>query len=48
MKRLSHHLIGAEQGSVIMFSDNGEETCRWNFYRAFPLKWEGPTMNATR
>lgn len=34
-------------GSVIMFADDGKEICRWNFFRAFPLKYEGPSMNAT-
>lgn len=29
MKRLSHHLIGAEQGSVIMFSDFEDNGPMW-------------------
>jgi phage tail-like protein len=33
-------------GSIIMLGRNGQEACRFNFYRAIPLKWEGPTFNA--
>ena len=39
-------LTERRNGSVIMFGDDGEEICRWNFFRAFPQKWEGPTLNA--
>ena len=24
-----------------------DDTASWNFYNAFPLKWDGPAMNAT-
>jgi phage tail-like protein len=28
-------------------NDQGEEKLRWNFFDAWPSKWEGPTLNAT-
>ena len=45
-KAADNSLTERRNGSVIMFGDNGDEKCRWNFYRAFPLKWEGPALNA--
>jgi phage tail-like protein len=35
-------------GAVVMRDDNNQEICRWNFFRAFPMKWEGPTFNAAQ
>ena len=35
-----------KNGSIIILGDNSEQVTRWNFYRAFPLKWEGPQLNA--
>jgi len=29
-------------GSVILLDDAGQEVLRWNFFNAFPQKWEGP------
>jgi phage tail-like protein len=34
-------------GSVIMMRDGRQDACRWNFFRAFPIKWEGPSGNAS-
>lgn len=33
-------------GSVILLDDTGAEQVRWNFFEAWPSKWEGPTLNA--
>ena len=33
-------------GSVIQLDDTGSETVRWNFFNAWPSKWDGPTYNA--
>ncbi|WP_166240037.1 phage tail protein [Paenibacillus turpanensis] len=34
-------------GSIILFSEAGEEVCRWNFFDAYPVKWVGPHLQAT-
>jgi phage tail-like protein len=33
-------------GSVIQLDDTGSEKVRWNFFNAWPSKWDGPTFNA--
>lgn len=33
--------------SVIMYSAAGEELMRWDFVRAYPVKWVGPQFNAS-
>lgn len=33
-------------GAVILLDDTGSEAVRWNFYEAWPSKWEGPRLNA--
>lgn len=33
-------------GSVIQLDDTGAEKIRWNFFNAWPSKWDGPAFNA--
>lgn len=33
--------------SLIILNDKYEETGRYNFYKCFPIEYEGPTFNAT-
>jgi phage tail-like protein len=35
-----------KNGSIVLLNDQGEEKLRWNFFDAWPSKWEGPTLNA--
>jgi phage tail-like protein len=35
-----------KNGSVILLDGERKEVLRWNFYDAWPSKWEGPTLNA--
>jgi len=35
-----------KNGSIILLDDAGGDTWRWNFTRAFPIKWTGPDMKA--
>ncbi len=35
-----------KNGSVVMCDDTGTEKVRWNFYSAWPSKWDGPSFNA--
>lgn len=32
--------------SVIFHNDAGEEVARYNFFEAWPVRWEGPDLNA--
>ena len=32
--------------SIIILDRRGEEVNRWNFIRAWPTKWEGPSLSA--
>lgn len=38
--------IERKNGSIIVLDDEGIERVRWNFYNAWPTKWEGPTFDA--
>jgi phage tail-like protein len=33
--------------SVLLLDESGEETVRWNFEQAYPVKWVGPQLRAT-
>ncbi|NTU41453.1 MAG: phage tail protein [Nitrospirales bacterium] len=33
-------------GSIILLNAAGEDTWRWNFSRAFPVKWTGPDLKS--
>ena len=33
-------------GSIILLDREGNETARWNFYNAWPTKYDGPDLNA--
>ncbi len=33
-------------GSVILLDDAGQEVVRWNFFQAFPSRWDGPLLKA--
>ncbi len=35
-----------KNGSVVMCDDTGTEKVRWNFFSAWPSKWDGPSFNA--
>lgn len=35
-----------QNGSVVQLDDTGTEALRWNFYNAWPSKWDGPAFNA--
>jgi phage tail-like protein len=36
-----------QHGSIVLCDEAGEEKVRWNFVEGWPLKWTGPTFNAT-
>lgn len=35
-----------KNGSVVLLDRAGQEKARWNFVRAWPAKWTGPSFNA--
>ena len=38
--------IARKNGSIIQLNDLGQEKVRWNFFAAWPSKWDGPDYNA--
>jgi phage tail-like protein len=38
--------VSRRNGSVIVLDDAGAEKRRWNFFGAWPSKWEGPQLSA--
>ncbi|NTU80480.1 MAG: phage tail protein [Chloroflexales bacterium] len=39
--------IQRRNGSIILLDDKGREKVRWNFYNAWPSKYDGPDFSAT-
>ena len=35
-----------KNGSVVLLDSERQEVLRWNFFAAWPSKWDGPTLNA--
>lgn len=35
-----------KNGSIILLDRQGNEKVRWNFFNAWPCKWDGPDFNA--
>jgi len=38
--------VERKNGSIILQDDAGQEKVRWNFFNAWPSKWDGPDFNA--
>ena len=38
--------VERKNGSIILLNRAGQEVARWNFVRAFPMKYDGPDLNA--
>lgn len=38
--------IQRKNGSIVLLDRRGEEKVRWNFFAAWPAKWDGPDFNA--
>lgn len=40
--------VERKTGSIVLYDlANAQEVARWNFVDAWPMKWEGPSLNAT-
>jgi phage tail-like protein len=46
-RRIVDGRIERKDGSICVLDLEGNERCRWNFYRGWPSKWDGPAMSAT-
>jgi len=38
--------IERRSGSIVLLNEAGERAIEWSFREAWPLKWEGPELNA--
>jgi phage tail-like protein len=38
--------VSRRSGSVVQLDDTGNEKLRWNFFNAWPSKWDGPSFSA--
>jgi phage tail-like protein len=38
--------IERRNGSIVLLDRRGQEVLRWNFFAAWPSKWDGPDLNA--
>ncbi len=38
--------IQRKNGSIVLLDRGGQEVTRWNFSRAWPVKWTGPALTA--
>lgn len=38
--------VQRKDGSIILLDDTGIEKVRWNFFSAWPSKWDGPDFSA--
>jgi phage tail-like protein len=45
-EKAAEGLVERKSGSVIRRDDDGAVTMRWNFHQAWPMKLEGPSLNA--
>lgn len=39
-------VVNRKDGSIVALNRQGNEVARWNFYAAWPSKWDGPDFNA--
>ncbi len=38
--------VRRKNGSIVLLDRGGKEVARWNFFRAWPAKWTGPSLSA--
>src|SRR6266496_2830460 len=43
---VAHGNISRKNVSILFLNESGEEKLRWNFERAYPVKWVGPDLRA--
>ena len=45
-KNIVNGKVDRRNGSIILLDTEGNEKVRWNFFNAWPTKWDGPDFNA--
>nr|MBP3283488.1 phage tail protein [Treponema sp.] len=45
-KKTAEGNVERQSGSIVLCNLQGEEIKRWNFFRAFPCRWIGPSLTA--
>jgi phage tail-like protein len=45
-KNIVNGKVDRRNGSIILLDTEGNEKMRWNFFNAWPTKWDGPDFNA--
>ena len=38
--------VQRRNGSIVLLDRRGQEVARWNFFKAWPAKWTGPSLTA--
>jgi phage tail-like protein len=38
--------VQRRNGSIVLLDRRGQEVARWNFFKAWPSKWTGPSLTA--
>src|SRR5262245_49831272 len=38
--------VQRRNGSIVLLDRGGQEVARWNFFKAWPSKWTGPSLTA--
>ena len=38
--------VQRKNGSIVLLDRRGQEVARWNFFAAWPSKWDGPDLSA--
>ena len=44
-KNILNGVLDRRNGSIVLLDSTRVEVVRWNFFNAFPRKWEGPALN---
>ena len=45
-KNVIDGMADRRNGAIVLLDDEGNEVVRWNFFRGWLCKWEGPALNA--
>ena len=46
LRQVATGVIERRNGSIILLDLKGQEKLRWNFFEAWPTKWDGPDFSA--
>jgi phage tail-like protein len=44
---VAHGIVKKKNVSIILRDHSANQVMRWDFIKAFPIKWEGPSLNAS-